>query len=152
MALTALPLLLLLTQSPSPEDIAKIESEQGKATAEVDKKYGNRKPSEMSNDERKQMMKDKADAERAVLDKHGVDGKDFARTSTKQTKEDRAATNAAAEAIKKKDADAAKSDGKGKEVVIDKGGQKSDQDLAAEQDAKAGYGKGTGGGGKKKHR
>jgi hypothetical protein len=142
---------------PSPEDVAKIQYEQDQANADIDKKYGNKKSSEMSSSERKEMMNDKAAAERAVLEKHGVSAKDFSRAQAKQSLDDRAQTREASDKLKK-DAEAAKKkdDGKGKgEVVIEKGNGKGtgtpedDAAEAAAMDKQSGYGKGGGKSGKK---
>ena len=94
----------------NPENMAKIQSEQTKASEAVDKKYGNKKASELSPDERKAMSREKGEAERAVLDKHGVDSKSFARANAKMSREDRSATDAAAKNIEKKDAEASSVD------------------------------------------
>ncbi|GMU61606.1 MAG: hypothetical protein AMXMBFR34_33690 [Myxococcaceae bacterium] len=62
-----------------PDQAAAIALDSRSAQAEVAKKYGNKKPSELSNDERKQMIRDQAEAEQKVLDKHGVDRSTWAR-------------------------------------------------------------------------
>jgi hypothetical protein len=71
----------------APEKSAGIEREQQKAQAEVTAKYGNKKPSELSRDERSQMAKDLANADKAVLDKNGVDPKQWARESLKKDRD-----------------------------------------------------------------
>ena len=135
----------------NPENVAKIQTEQAKANAEVDKKYGNKKPNELSPDERRSMQKEKAAAEREVLDKHGTDSKAYARANSKMSREDRAATDAAAKDLEKKGAEAPatadpKKGGK-KEIVIQKNGKGApgpddDANAAAEMDRAAGLGKG----------
>src|ERR1700758_2016472 len=105
---------------PSPEDVAKIQYEQDQANADIEKKYGNKKSSELSSSARREMMKRKAAAERHVLDNDGVSAKDFSRAQAKQSLDDRAKTKEASDKLTK-DAEAAKKkdDGKGKgEVVI----------------------------------
>ena len=67
----------------SPEKMAELQRAQKKAGEAVEKKYGNKKPSELSPDERKAMIKEKGDAEKAVLDKAGVDSKACARSGAK---------------------------------------------------------------------
>src|SRR4051812_9069823 len=99
LAVLAVP-LAARAEPPSPEDIAKIQHEQEKAAADVDKKYGDRKPSELSPEERRAMTKEKAAADREVLEKHGVDPKEYARASAKQNLDDRARTRAAREKLK----------------------------------------------------
>lgn len=115
MSLPALVIALALTADDgiSLETQAQIEREQEKAQAEVAKKYGNKKSSELSPDERRQMIKDQAEAERQVLEKAGVDPKQYARDSIKRSRSDYAKQKelvkelvekekaAAAEALKK---------------------------------------------------
>jgi hypothetical protein len=90
MSLPALLIALALTADDpiSLEKSAQIELEQEKARDEVAKKYGNKKFSELSPEERKQMSKDQDAAAREVLEKAGVDPKQWARDSMKR---DRAA-------------------------------------------------------------
>ncbi len=152
-----LPLLAVLVSLAAhagddltPQNIAKIQAEQAKANAEIEKKYGNRKPSDLSNDERKSMQKEKAAAEREVLDKHGTDSKSFARAGSKMSREDQAAADAAAKDLAKKDAAEpaaeVKKGGK-KEIVIEKNGKAAPgpddgANEAAEMDRAQGLGKG----------
>jgi hypothetical protein len=151
-ALLALP-SFASAEAPSPEDVAKIQFEQQKANADIDKKYGNKKPSELSNDERREMMKEKAAAERDVLDKHGVSAKDFARTQAKQSLDDRAKTRDANDKLQK-DASAKKPAADDNGVIIEKGNGSANPDSdaaeAAAMDKASGYGKTSGGTGKKK--
>lgn len=131
----------------TPDQIAKLQSDQKKAAEAVEKKYGDGK---LSASERKELAKEKAAAEAAVLEKAGVDKKEFVRASTKQSRDDRAATEAAMKDIEAKDkaaADkkggAAEKKGGGKEIVIEKNGkvQGAEVNEAAEMDKAAGYGK-----------
>lgn len=137
-----------------PQTIAKIRSEQKEARAEVDKKYGNKKPGELSSAERKQMAKEKNEAELKVLEKNRVEPKDYARAEAKLGKDDRAAADAEEKRLEKekegaKAADGKKKDGK-KEVVVEKGGKgaaaagtpEGDAAEAAQMDREAGLGKG----------
>ena len=152
---TALLALLLCVAAHAaddlnPQNIAKIQSEQSKAAAAIDKKYGNKKASELSADERRSMQSEKAAAEREVLEKHGTDVKSFARASSKLSREDRAATDAAAKDLEKKDGEAPAGDPKKtgkKEIVIEKNGKGApspdgDANEAAQMDRAAGLGKG----------
>ena len=85
MSLSLLTLCLSLGAEPiAPEKSAVIVREQQKAQAEVAAKYGNKKSSELSREERAQMTKDLSAAEKAVLDKNGVDAKQWARESMKK--------------------------------------------------------------------
>lgn len=88
LALVTLCLALVADEPIAPEKAAAIEHQQLKAQAEVIAKYGNKKEAELSPDERKAKAKDLADADQAVLDKNGVDPKQWARDSIKK---DRAA-------------------------------------------------------------
>ena len=122
---------------PTPEQVAKIQHDVQKAQDEVDKKYQGR---QLSAEERKQQIKDRGAAEGTVLEKAGVDRKEYARASAKLSKDDRAAVESEKVKLEKKD----KGDGKSgsKEVVIEKGGQPAtDADEAAAMDRAAGYGK-----------
>jgi hypothetical protein len=83
----------------NPEKVAKIQSEQDKANKEIAKKYGNRKPSEMNRDERREMIRDTAEAEKAVLEKNKVDAREYTRYNTKMSRDDRAATKVASDKI-----------------------------------------------------
>ncbi len=120
MAITLLTLCLALAADEpiAPEKSAVIEREQQKAQAEVNAKYGNKKASELSREEQGQRAKDLANAEKAVLEKNGLDAKQWARESLKKDREAYAQQKQAvkeleekekaAEAKKKADADAPK--------------------------------------------
>ncbi len=75
--------LSLVAGQLSVEQTANISRENDKAQAEVSKKYGNRKLTEMSPDERRSMMRDQAAAERKVLDQNGVSAAEWAKASEK---------------------------------------------------------------------
>ncbi|MBL8914792.1 MAG: hypothetical protein JNM17_29065 [Archangium sp.] len=129
----SLPLLILSLALNADDGIplqqqAQIESDQAKAQAEVAKKYGNRKSSEMSQDERRQMIKDQAAADKAVLEKAGVDPKQWAREQMKRSRSDYATAKEMGKEIAEKEkqaaADAAKKgsgDGKETEVQVQRG-------------------------------
>ena len=135
--------LLAHAEDMPPEKRAALAHDQQKASDAVDKKYGNKKPSELSADERKSMMKEKAGAQREVLEKAGVDPKEFARSGSKLGREEKASTDAAGKALDAKDAAAAKEAGAPKaagkkEIVIEKNGKTADPEVneAAEMDKK----------------
>lgn len=131
--LTALSTTLLLLSSASafagdldPEKAAQIQEDREKALAEVKKKYGNKKPSELSNAERSAMAKEQAEAEQKALQKNGVTAKEWSRYETTQSKSDRAATEKAREDLKKKEeaaqkAAANKGEKKSGEIEIQRG-------------------------------
>lgn len=79
--------LILSADEVAPDKAAAIELEQQKAQSEVSAKYGNKKLSELSQDERRQMVRDSVEADKKVLEKNGVDAKDWQR---QQMKKDRA--------------------------------------------------------------
>lgn len=87
LSLVTLCLALVADEPMEPEKAAAIERAQAKAQAEVAAKYGNKKSSELSQDERRQMVKDQADADRAVLEKLGVDAKQWARESLRRDRD-----------------------------------------------------------------
>lgn len=123
---------------PTPEQAAKLQHDVQKAQDEVDKKYQGR---ELSADDRKQQIRDRAAAENGVLEKAGVDRKEYARANAKLSKDDRAAIESEKAKLDKKDK-GGESKGGNKEIVIEKGGQPAtDADEAAAMDRAAGYGK-----------
>ena len=91
----------------TPEKSAKIEREKTKALDAVDKKYGNKKPSELSNDERREVIRDHATAEREVLEKNGTSAAAYTRYTGHMNREDRAATKAADAKLEEKEKRAA---------------------------------------------
>ncbi len=130
----------------SPDDLARLQREQKAAADDVEKKYGT---GNLSPEQQKQLSKDKSAAERAVLEKNGVDAKDFARTNAKLSRSDREAVDAAGKkldakaAADGKAADAKKAAGGKKEIVIEKDGKSAAPvNEAAEMDKAAGLGKG----------
>ncbi len=124
----------------TPEKRAQLQRDQQKAGEAIEKKYGNKKSSELSADERRSLMKEKAAAERDVLEKAGVDPKEFARSSTKMGRDEKTRTDDAMKDLEAKEAAAAKDSGKKpagkKEVVIEKNGKGQGEEVneAAEMD------------------
>lgn len=107
--LAALLSLPALASGITPAERAKIQREQQEAQDAVAKKYGNRKLSEMSNAERSAMAREQADAQQKVLEQNRVSQKDWAVSSMRMGRAEKAETEAAskaleAEAQKKKDA------------------------------------------------
>jgi hypothetical protein len=85
MLLPTLIALVALGSEPIPPDkAAQIEVDYAKEQAKVDEKFGNRKLSEMSQEERRELTRERAAAEQRVLDKHGVDAKQWAREQMKR--------------------------------------------------------------------
>ncbi len=141
-----LPALLLALPAIAADDltpakVAKIGRDTEKAHQAIDKKYGNKKSSELSSEERKQVIHERAAAEREVLGKHNVEGKEYTRYTMRQTREERAATKQAAEALESKEkaaeADAAKektATAGPKEIIIQRGGAGKDPIVMEERD------------------
>jgi hypothetical protein len=124
----------------SPDDIAAIQLEQAKATQAIDDKYAGK--GKLSASDLRAMSKEKAAAERAVLDSRGVKPGDWVKASSKMNSDDRAKVEATKKAATDKEAAAKKGpDAKagGKEVVIEKAGAVNE---AAEMDKKMGLGAG----------
>lgn len=123
----ALALLLTLAADDlSPEKAAKVQKDRDQAMADVQKKYGNKKSSELSSDERREMIRDQRAAEAGVLEKNNVDAKEFARYEAKMSLNDRAATKAERERLDRKEqddkkAEAAKQQQGNTEVQIQRG-------------------------------
>ena len=104
----ALSLLLTVTADEiSPEKAATIERAETKAQAEVSKKFGDKKLSELTNEERQAMGKARTEAQQKVLEKEGVDAKTWAISSMKRGREATQQINAAKADQAKKEADAA---------------------------------------------
>ena len=123
--LVALCLSLVADEPMAPEKSAGIEREQQKAQAEVNAKYGNKKPTELSRDERSQLAKDLANADKAVLDKNGVDPKQWARDSIKKDRNEYAKGKALVKGLEEKEkADAKKkadAANEPKEITVQRG-------------------------------
>jgi hypothetical protein len=86
----AMPGLALAEDIP-PEKLAAIRRDEQAALAKVNAAYGNRKPSEMSNEERTQSIREQQQAAQSVLEKHGVSDKDYARQTATMGPEEREA-------------------------------------------------------------
>ena len=122
-------LALSLTLAPDEFDAeraASIEREQAKETAAVTAKYGNKKSTELSRDERAQMIRDQSAAEQKVLDKYGVSPKEWARAQMNRSREQAdqvRQANKALEAKEKAAAEkaAAEKAGGPREIVIQRG-------------------------------
>ncbi len=119
--------LALVSDEPIPaEKAAVVTREQQKAQADVGAKYGNKKSSELSPDERRQMVKDQSAADKAVLDKNGVDAKQWARESMKKDRAGYAEQKALVKDLadkEKKAADEAAKNGKkpARDIQVQKG-------------------------------
>lgn len=71
----------------TPEKVAHIRRDEAAAMKKVDDEFGNRKPSEMSNEERGQAIQKQSAATTEVLEKHGVTAKEYDRFTAKMGRE-----------------------------------------------------------------
>lgn len=71
----------------TPEKVAHIRRDEAAAMKKVDDEFGNRKPSEMSNEERGQAIQKQSAATTSVLEKHGVSAKEYDRFTARMGRE-----------------------------------------------------------------
>ncbi|ATB48957.1 hypothetical protein [Corallococcus macrosporus] len=83
----------------TPEKVAEIRRDEAQALSEVDEEYGNRKPSEMSTEERREAIDKQKAASASVLEKHGVSAKDYARYEARMSPADNARAKAEAQRL-----------------------------------------------------
>ena len=83
--------------------MAEIRRDEQAAQDKVNAAYGNRKPSEMSNEERAQAAKDSQAAGQAVMEKHGVSDKEYARRVATMSREEREAVAQEEKKLEEKD-------------------------------------------------
>jgi FKBP-type peptidyl-prolyl cis-trans isomerase len=88
----------------TPEQAAKIDREKKKELDDIAKKYGNKKGSEMTNDERRSRMKEESEALNKVLDKNGATAKEYSKFEATASSSDRAAAKEKGAAMDKKEA------------------------------------------------
>ncbi|RKG99687.1 hypothetical protein D7V97_31355, partial [Corallococcus sp. CA053C] len=87
-SLVLAPPVLAEEEGLSPEKVAAIRRDESAAQAKVDAAYGNRKPSEMSNAERGQAIRDQQQEAAKVMEKHGVSAKEYAGYTARMTPDD----------------------------------------------------------------
>jgi hypothetical protein len=125
----------------SPEKVAAIRRDEQQALSKVDAEYGNRKPSEMSQEERREAIQKQAAASASAMEKHGVSAKDYARYTARMTPEDNARAKAEekrleAQAAQAAQAAAAKKPAEEQEVHVQQGFSEQDPvELEAEEGA-----------------
>jgi hypothetical protein len=78
----------------TPEAVANVRREQKAADEKIEKAHGNKPHSEMTPDERRQYMDEQRQARMEVLQKHGLDDKEYSRYEARLTKDERAQTKA----------------------------------------------------------
>ncbi|AGC46440.1 hypothetical protein MYSTI_05153 [Myxococcus stipitatus DSM 14675] len=71
----------------TPEKVEHIRRDEATALQKVDDEFGNRKSSEMSNEERGQAIRKTSAATAAVLEKHGVTAKEYERFTARMGQE-----------------------------------------------------------------
>ncbi|AKJ02615.1 hypothetical protein ATI61_1176 [Archangium gephyra] len=74
---------LVLAEDLTPEQLARIRRAEKAAVDKVNAAHGNKKSSELSTDERRQMIREQQEAVRKVMDENGVSPKDYARQSAR---------------------------------------------------------------------
>jgi hypothetical protein len=139
--LVTLCLALVADEPLSPQKAAAVTREQAKAQADVAAKYGNKKSSELTPDERRQMIKDQTAAEKQVLEKHGVDAKTWARESIKRDRAQLATAKAEEQKLaekEQKDAEDAKKPKEQKPITVQKGFSDENPVTLEEKDAEEG--------------
>jgi len=121
--LAALCLALVADEPMSAEKTATISRETEKASAEVDAKFGNKKFTELTPQERADSAKEKAAAEKKVLDKNGVDAKTWARESLRKNRDEYSQQKQLKQQLieQEKAADAAKKAGGPSEISVQRG-------------------------------
>ncbi|MFP2909973.1 hypothetical protein ACLESD_34030 [Pyxidicoccus sp. 3LFB2] len=94
----------------TPEKVAEIRRDETQALSKVDAEFGNRKASEMSDEERSAAIEKQQAASASVLEKHGVSAKEYARYEARMGPEDNARAKAEAQRLEEQ-AQAAKQAG-----------------------------------------
>ena len=87
-SLVLAPPVLAEEEGLSPEKVAAIRRDESAAQAKVEAAYGNRKPSEMSNSERGQVIREQQQEAAKVMEKHGVSAKEYAVYTARMTPDD----------------------------------------------------------------
>jgi hypothetical protein len=90
MGLSLVASMLVLALEMTPEVDAAIQHDRDKEFAAIDHAYGDRAPSQLTQDERREIIHQQQDAEQRVLDEHGADAKTVARYEAKMSLRDRA--------------------------------------------------------------
>ncbi len=103
LAALALAFALPASAELSPADLAAIQRDQQKATDAVAKQHGNKQPSEMTNEERAAAIHEEQAALQDVLEKHGVDAKEYARRMATLSLEERQQVEQAVKALEEKE-------------------------------------------------
>lgn len=141
MLLTCALVLTFATGALTPEKAAEIQRDQDKAMAKIDAKFGNKKPSELTPDEKREIVKARADAEKESLDKAGVSAKEWARYTGTMDRAETKEMKDAQKAIEKREEDLAaqkKAEGNGpQEIPIQRGFSDDDPVVMMEKEGAA---------------
>ncbi|MBX7114073.1 MAG: hypothetical protein K1X64_07035 [Myxococcaceae bacterium] len=102
---TVLTVWLLLSSDAestalTPEKVAQIHADQAKAHAAIDKKYGEKKLSELTTEERQAREKERSAASLHVFEQAGTDDKTFSRYEATLSREQRSRVKAAEDKLK----------------------------------------------------
>lgn len=116
--LVVLP-LTSLAQGLTPGEIAKVQHEEKKALDRVAKKHGNKLPSEMTTEERRELIREQQAAVSAVHQSLEVDAKELARTSARLNLEERKQVVEATRALEEKERQAAKQEAPATEAGVE---------------------------------
>ncbi|MBF5045509.1 hypothetical protein FGE12_24085 [Aggregicoccus sp. 17bor-14] len=84
----------------TPEKLARVRFEEEKALARVDAAHGHRPPSEMSAEERRQVIAEQAAATEAAQRREGVDAKTYARATAGLSREEHARMESTLEGLR----------------------------------------------------
>jgi hypothetical protein len=98
---------LALAEDLPPEQLARIRRAEKAAVDKVNAAHGNKKSSELSTDERRQMIREQQEAVQKVMDENGVSPKDYARQSARMGPKQNEQVAAAEKALEEKEKAAA---------------------------------------------
>jgi hypothetical protein len=106
---------LAFAEDLTPEQMARIRRDEKEAMDKVNAAHGNKKASELSTEERREIIREQQEAARGVMDKHGVSAKDYARQTARMGPKGNEAVAAAEKSLEAKEkaagAGAAKAEG-----------------------------------------
>ncbi len=112
-------------QELSPAEVAKIRRAEKEALGKIAAEHGNRKPHEMDNAERREVIQKQQAAQQEVLQKHGVSTRDWVNYTAKMSPEEQAQAEAAE---KKLEADA-----QAKKAAAEKAAAQKDKPVEVQQ-------------------
>ncbi len=121
------PLVLMLTfwlmepglaraEGLTAEQLASIRRDEQAAMERVDKAHGNKKSSELSTEERRQIIEEQQRAIQEVMDKHGVSRKEYARQVARMGPEGNKAVAEAEKVLEAREQEAAQAAAKAAEA------------------------------------